>query len=146
MIFQPIHQIYWAQTFVSVVSRFRPTLHEHVQSQVLTSAQLIIAFGMDMSFPAATVIISNQMPPEHQGIAASLIVTVVNYAIALGLGIAGTVESVVVVHEKTPSFYGNVKGIRAGFYTGLVLSGLGVILAVLFFIATMRKYLKEVRR
>jgi hypothetical protein len=46
---------------------------------------------MDLSFPCGTIILSNAMPREHQGIAASLINTVVNYSISLSLGIAGTI-------------------------------------------------------
>eukprot|EP01124_Arcella_intermedia_P021865 TRINITY_DN3131_c0_g1_i1.p1 TRINITY_DN3131_c0_g1~~TRINITY_DN3131_c0_g1_i1.p1 ORF type:complete len:272 (+),score=21.14 TRINITY_DN3131_c0_g1_i1:501-1316(+) len=49
---QPVEQTYWAQTFVCL---------------------LIIPFGMDMNFTSATVFLSNSMPREHQGIAASLI-------------------------------------------------------------------------
>ncbi|QDS68933.1 hypothetical protein FKW77_008432 [Venturia effusa] len=67
----PINQIYWAQTFVCAS---------------------VIPWGMDMSFPAATLILSNAVSKEHQGIAASLVNTVVNYSISLGLGFAGTVE------------------------------------------------------
>jgi hypothetical protein len=48
-------------------------------------------WGMDLSFPCGTIILSNAMPREHQGIAASLINTVVNYSISLSLGIAGTI-------------------------------------------------------
>ncbi|KAM3505524.1 hypothetical protein MY11210_007940 [Beauveria gryllotalpidicola] len=69
--FSPVHQIYWGQIFVSM---------------------LIMPFGMDMSFPAATLTLSNAVAKEHQGIGASLVNTVVNYGIALGVGIAGTVE------------------------------------------------------
>jgi hypothetical protein len=47
----PITQTYWAQTFVTSV---------------------IMPWGMDMSFPCGTIILSNGMPREHQGIAASL--------------------------------------------------------------------------
>ena len=48
---------------------------------------------MDISFPASTLILSDIFPKHHQGIAASLITTVVNYSISIGLGVAGTVES-----------------------------------------------------
>ncbi|TGO45413.1 hypothetical protein BCON_0395g00020 [Botryotinia convoluta] len=67
----PINQTYWAQTFV---------------------ACLVTPWGMDMSFPAATILLSNSMHKDHQGLAASLVNTVVNYSISIGLGIAGTVE------------------------------------------------------
>lgn len=50
----PVNQTYWAQTFVSMI---------------------FITWGIDMSFPAATIIMSNEVKPEHQGIAASLIMT-----------------------------------------------------------------------
>ena len=84
----PVDQTYWAQTFVT---------------------QIIMPFGMDMSFPCGTIILSNGMPREHQGaffslvfhvlsvlltlvgIAASLVNTVVNYSISISLGIAGTI-------------------------------------------------------
>ena len=101
-------QIYWAETFLACV--FTP-------------------FGMDMSFPAATLILSNSMPKRHQGIAASLVVTVVNYSISIGLGIGGTVESRI---NKT----GNdlLKGYRAALYAGIGLAGCGILLAVVFIV------------
>ncbi|KAL4993139.1 hypothetical protein BDV10DRAFT_190253 [Aspergillus recurvatus] len=68
----PVHQTYWALTFVSLV---------------------VIPWGMDMSFPAATLMLSNAVKNEHQGLAASLVTTVVNYSISLSLGFAGTIES-----------------------------------------------------
>jgi hypothetical protein len=46
-----------------------------------------------MSFPSGTLILSNAMPREHQGLAASLVNTIVNYSISIGLGLAATVES-----------------------------------------------------
>ncbi|THX62757.1 hypothetical protein D6D05_10507, partial [Aureobasidium pullulans] len=67
----PPTQIYWAQTFVSII---------------------IMPWGMDMSFPSGTIILSNSTVKEHQGVAASLVNTVVNYSISIALGIAGTVD------------------------------------------------------
>lgn len=67
----PINQTYWTQTFL---------------------CNLIITWGMDLSFPAATLMLSDLVSSEHQGIAASLVTTVVNYSGALALGVAGTVE------------------------------------------------------
>jgi hypothetical protein len=85
---------------------------------------------MDKSFPAATVILSNHMPPEHQGLAASLVNTVVNYSISIALGTAGTVE--VYASFDTP-FQQN----RNAFYWALGLSGTGVLLGIMFFIHSM---------
>jgi MFS family permease len=118
---QPIHQTYWAQMFVSVV---------------------VMPFGMDMSFPAATVLLSNRMPPEHQGIAASLVNTVVNYFISISLGIAGTVE--VNIAKQGPGVDPTdinflMKGYRSAFYTAIGLSGAGVVCGMLFFIKEYRR-------
>lgn len=95
-------------------------------------------FGMDMSFPAATVILSNGMPKEHQGLAASLVNTMVNYSISIALGIAGTVEVSVNNHGATPDDV--MWGIRCSWYTAVAMSGCGVLLGALFFGKT---YLKE---
>ena len=101
----PIHQTYWASTFVSTV---------------------IIPFGMDMSFPASTIILSGSVPKEHQGIAASLVLTVTNYSISLGLGIAGTVASHIDPHGN------NILGaFRSAWYTSIGLAALGLIIAIL---------------
>ncbi|KAL9127141.1 MAG: hypothetical protein Q9217_003931 [Psora testacea] len=76
----PVDETYWASTFVSC---------------------LLIPFGMDMSFPVATIILSSSVPKDYQGMAASLVLTVCNYSISLGLGIAGTV--VVEIDKMIPS-------------------------------------------
>lgn len=77
-----------------------------------------------MSFPSGTILLSNSMPREHQGLAASLVSTTVNYSISLGLGFAATVESHV-------NDNGNdvLKGYRGALYMGLGLAGLGWIIS-----------------
>lgn len=87
----PVDQAYWGQTFVSI---------------------LVIPFGMDMSFPAATLVLSDAVRREHQGVAASLVATVVNYSISLGVGLAGTVD----VHTTTNP--GGAGATRADLYRG----------------------------
>ncbi|EFX05143.1 major facilitator superfamily transporter [Grosmannia clavigera kw1407] len=104
----PIGQNYWAQAFV---------------------ISIITPWGMDMSFPSGTLILSNSMPREHQGIAASVVNTVVNYSVSIGLGIAGTVEAYVGNHGEDV-----LKGYRAASYTGVGLAGLGVLIASLYVI------------
>ena len=72
------------------------------------------------------------MPKGRQGIAASLITTIVNYSISLGIGIAGTVE----LHTNG----GNVlAGYRGAFYTAIGLAGLGLSLAVFFLAWSYRR-------
>jgi MFS family permease len=100
----PVVQTYWAQTFVS---------------------SIVTCWGMDMSFPSGVIVLSNHMPPEHQGLAASLINTVINYSISIGLGMAGTVE----VHVNSNGA-NLLDGYRGAWYLGIGLDFLGVVLAV----------------
>ncbi|SCU85374.1 LAMI_0C11034g1_1 [Lachancea mirantina] len=102
----PVQQTYWAQTFVSLI---------------------VMPWGMDMSFPAATIILSNTMPKEHQGLAASLVNTVVNYSISIGLGFAGTIES-----QINDGGANVLKGYRGSWYMAIGLSGLGIAVAVTY--------------
>lgn len=97
----PVHQKYWVQLFWAYV---------------------ISPFGMDMAFPAGTILLSNLMPPERQGIAASMIATMVYYSQSIGLGIAGTVQT----HVQGDDV---LKGYRGAWYLGIGLSGLGVVVA-----------------
>ncbi|KAL5334585.1 major facilitator superfamily domain-containing protein [Aspergillus crustosus] len=98
----PVDQTYWALTFVSLV---------------------VIPWGMDMSFPAATLMLSNAVQREHQGLAASLVTTVVNYSISLSLGFAGTIESQITTGETASE---RLKGYRGALYFAIGLGGLGM--------------------
>ncbi|TVY29781.1 Efflux pump [Lachnellula hyalina] len=102
----PVSQTYWAQLFVS---------------------QVVMPWGMDMSFPAATLLLSNAMPRKHQGVAASLVNTIINYSISLALGFAGTIETHVNYGGKDV-----LRGYRGALYLGIGLAGLGVVLAMFF--------------
>lgn len=86
-------------------------------------------FGMDMSFPAATVTMSNAVEKHHQGIAASLVNTVVNYSISLSLGFAGTIETHVSPGHTTEAA---LRRLHSAFYLSIGLAGLGIILSLLF--------------
>ncbi|KAK4543251.1 hypothetical protein LTR36_005801 [Oleoguttula mirabilis] len=105
----PPHQIYWAQLFVTT---------------------LVAPLGMDMSFPAATVYLSNTIGKTKQGVAASLVNTVVNYSISLGLGFAGTVE--VHVNRGGQTREEKLDGYRGALYMGTGLCGLGLALSIVF--------------
>lgn len=102
---------YWAWTFVSL---------------------LVMPFGMDMSFPAATLIMSNFFPPHMQGVAGSLISTTVNYSISLGLGLASTVEVSVNKHGDN-----RLAGIRGGWFMGVGLGALGTLICVAFVVKSI---------
>lgn len=111
----PIHQTYWAQTFVCLI---------------------VIPWGMDMSFPAATIILSNAVKKEHQGIAASLVTTIVNYSISLGLGFAGTVE--VHVNNGGHSPEDILQGYRGAWYVGIGFAVAGLCISIIFLLKGYR--------
>lgn len=115
----PIEQTYWIQTFLSTI---------------------VTVWGMDMSFPAATILLSNLVPKGQQGVAASLVATVVNYSISIGLGIAGTVESQVSDGGKEV-----LRGYRGAWYAGIGLSGMGVLLSMCFILDERRKTARTVK-
>jgi MFS family permease len=105
----PVNQTYWAQAFVTT---------------------LIIPWGMDMSFPAGTLIMSNAVAKEHQGMAASLVNTVVNYSISIGVGVAGTVETHINNGGQTAK--DELTGYRGAMYLSVGLSAAGVMTSILF--------------
>ncbi|KAF2773289.1 MFS general substrate transporter [Teratosphaeria nubilosa] len=107
----PPNQIYWAQIFVTTI---------------------VAPWGMDMSFPAATVYISNSIEKAKQGVAASLINTVVNYSISLGLGFAGTIETH--VNNGGVTAADTLRGYRGALYMGIGLAGLGLALSLSFLV------------
>ncbi|CAF1205536.1 unnamed protein product [Rotaria sp. Silwood1] len=102
----PPNQTYWIQVFI---------------------ATILTPFGMDISFPAASLVISNRMPIHQQGVAASMLNTAINWSISLGLGIAGTIESQMLKRGKT-----TLEGYQYALYAGIGLSGLGFIIALVF--------------
>ena len=116
----PVDQSYWAQSFVCTI---------------------VIPWGMDMSFPAATLILSDAVAKKHQGIAASLVATIVNYSISLSLGFAGTVESHVNHGGTTPADV--LLGFRGAWYFAIGISGFGLFLSLVFL---ARGYWKDRRK
>jgi predicted MFS family arabinose efflux permease len=110
--FVPANQTYWAQTFISII---------------------IMPGGMNLSFPAGTILLSNAMPREHQGKAASLVSTVVNYSIASGLGFAGTVERSINTDGTKL-----LQGYRGAWDLGIGFSALGLAISI-YFVWSSRK-------
>ncbi|TVY58742.1 putative MFS-type transporter, partial [Lachnellula suecica] len=68
----PARQEYWAQIFPALI---------------------FTAFGPDFIFTATQIIASNTVRRDQQGIAGSLMGTVLSYSLSTGLGFAGTVEA-----------------------------------------------------
>ena len=106
---RPVGETYWGTFFFSV---------------------LIICIGMDSSFPAATLIFSNTMPSQYQGIGASLVLTIVNYSISLGLGFAGTVERE--INNGGLSQADMLRGYRSAYFMEIGLTGLGTAVSIIF--------------
>ena len=73
----------------------------------------------------ANIMISNIMPPRHQGVGASLVNTVLNYSISIGLGLAGLVEM-----RINPNGTKLLEGYRAAWYVGIGMGGLGMAVAL----------------
>lgn len=102
----PARQTYWAQTFIGF---------------------LIIPFGMDISFPASSLILSNMVPRHRQGVAASLVNTVINYSISIGLGAAGTAEREVRLKGAS-----ELHGYRVALWVSVGMAGSSLIIALSF--------------
>ncbi|KAI1777489.1 MFS general substrate transporter [Hypoxylon cercidicola] len=112
----PAVQIYWTQLFFSV---------------------LIVSWAMDTGLLAATLALSNAVDSKHQGTAASLVSTVMNYSISVGLGIARTVEYC--VNRGDSSLENRLEGYRAALFTAVGLAGLGAIICTAFLLKEYRK-------
>ena len=85
---------------------------------------------MDMSFPAGALIMSNAVEKRHQGMAASLMNTIVNYSISIGVGIAGTVETH--INHGALTEEDELRGYRGAMYLGIGFGAMGVVTSVLF--------------
>lgn len=136
----PMHQTYWAQTFVSI---------------------LIMPGAMALSYPTANMLLSSTLPKEKQGVAASLVSTLVNYSISCGLGIAGTIDRYVTKAHATkggssrgPPPLSEVSetlsknrlvGFRASFWFAVAFSALGMVVASAFIVVTERRKREQKR-
>ncbi|KAL2826018.1 MFS general substrate transporter [Aspergillus pseudoustus] len=102
----PAHQTYWAQMF---------------------PAMIVTAFGPDFLFTAAQIIASNTVKRHQQGVAGSLIGTLLSYGLSTGLGFAGTVEAY--TNDGGRDLVG---GYRHGLYLGIGLAVSAMVLALGF--------------
>lgn len=98
----PAQQSYWPQLFPAVI---------------------LMAFCPDFIFTAAQIIASNSVKRHQQGIAGSLIGTIITYGQSIGLGFAGTVEKYTMIGETD-----TVQGYRNALYFAI---GLGVAALVI---------------
>ncbi|KAI1105728.1 MFS general substrate transporter [Jackrogersella minutella] len=101
----PEQQSYWYQVFPSTV---------------------ISSLSPDLTFTAAQIIASNSVSRKQQGIAGSLIGSLLLYGTSLGIGFASTVESEVGKNGD------KVKGYRAALYFAVGLCAAALILDICF--------------
>ena len=96
--------------------------------------QVILAMGMDLSFPGASIILSDILPMEYQGMSGSLVNTVVNYATSLFLGMGTTVETQVLKHGAD-----TLHGYRSALYLAIGLAGLGFLFSFSYMVEDLWK-------
>ncbi|KAI0845727.1 MFS general substrate transporter [Daldinia vernicosa] len=101
----PEQQSYWYQVFPSTV---------------------LSSLSPDLTYTAAQIIASNSVNRKQQGIAGSLIGSLLLYGTGLGLGFASTLES------EVTSRHGMVAGFRAALYFGVGLCVVALILDICF--------------
>lgn len=98
----------------------------HQSYYIMVLIQMIpLSFGMDLSFPSSSIILLNFLPPHQQGMAGSIVTTVTQYGMTLGLGIAGTVE-MHTAHGSTAEER-LLNGYRGAMYLGVGLAGAGAV-------------------
>ena len=90
-------------------------------------ACLLVVGGPDLSFASSSILISDAVLEEEQGVAGSFVATVVQYSIAIGLGIAATVEAHV---NKGGSDL--ILGYRGALWLGICFAAVGFFVVVLF--------------
>ena len=102
----PAQQIYWQTAFVAIS---------------------FAAFCPDFIFTAAQIIASNSVSRNQQGIAGSLIGTLLTYGMSTGIGFGGTVE----VHTNRGGT-DIVRGYRSALYLGIAFAATSLVLSLLF--------------
>jgi len=109
MALRPAHSNYWTYFFFGTI---------------------ISTIGIDSSLPAASIIFANTVPRQYQGMGASIVMTIVNYSISLGLGFAGTIEININRGGRTKSDL--LYGYRGALWFSVGLAGLGAVLSLIF--------------
>jgi hypothetical protein len=94
-------------------------------------------FSMDTSFPSAAMIFAGAVPQKYQGMAASIVMTVVNYSISLGLGFAGTLETNINNGGLTKA--DKYKGYQGALWLSVGLAGWGLVLSLIYVYQDARK-------
>lgn len=90
-------------------------------------AMFVSAFTIDLITTSAQIVASNTVAMKHQGVAGSLVGTLLSYGMSTGLGFAGTVE--------VNTFDGGrelLRGYHCAAYLGLGLAAAATVMSVVF--------------
>lgn len=90
-------------------------------------ALCMVAFCPDFVFTAAQIIASNSVGRFQQGIASSLMGTLLTWGVSLGTGIGSTVEA-----QQNNGGDDLVKGYRGAFHLGIGLAVVSIIFPLIF--------------
>ena len=116
MVLRPPHSTYWTYFFFGTVSA---------------------TIGIDTSLPAAAMIFASALPRQYQGMGGSIVMTIVNYSISLGLGFAGTIEMNISNGGRTKEDL--LFGYRGTLWFSVGLTGSGTVLSLIFLLKDHRK-------
>lgn len=90
-------------------------------------AMFLSAFTIDLITTSAQIIASNTVPMKHQGVAGSLVGTLLSYGMSTGLGFAGTVEVNTFDNGKNL-----LKGYHSAAYLAVGLATTSLMLSLVF--------------
>lgn len=116
----PVHEVYWRSTF---------------------GIWFIAVFGMEWSFPGASIIMSDSLPQHLQGLAGSLVSTALNYGISIFLGIAGTVTHQLELQTNHPNV--ELRAWRGTMYFSIGISSLASVTGLMLWILLTRRHKRE---
>ena len=97
-------------------------------------ALFLSAFTTDLITTSTQIIASNTVSKQHQGVAGSMIGTLLSYGISTGLGFAGTVEANTFDHGKN-----RLRGYHSAAYLAVGFATASLILSA-FFIRIPKEY------
>lgn len=98
---------------------------------------IIATIGMDTSLPADIMLFASVTPLQYQGMGASIVMTIVNYSISLGLGFAGTIE--ININHGGHTQEDLLYGYRGALWFSIGLTGLGTVLSLVFLLKNHRQ-------
>ncbi|CCF57477.1 hypothetical protein KAFR_0C04860 [Kazachstania africana CBS 2517] len=103
-------------------------------------ATVIIAIGLDVAFPSATLLLSNGVLNEQQGLAAALAATALNYGTALGPGVATLIITYQCDDCLARSDGRFVHAVHIAGYVAIGTAGIAVVVAIF---GSITEYYKE---